>query len=131
MDEDLLKIIFIMGSYITILDVFKIHKKYHLGTEAVVNMYLHHILIVGVVVGSFFKNLFFQKIHLAVCMCVTSAWLWNRGCVLTKWQVEAVPYTKQDLVDIVEMDGNFTNQLLGHLMVMVPAISYDFYKILM
>jgi hypothetical protein len=131
MDEDLLKIIFIMGSYITILDVFKIHKKYQLASEAVVNMYLHHILIVGVVVGSFFKNLFFQKIHLAVCMCVTSAWLWNRGCVLTKWQVEAVPYTKQDLVDIVEMDGNFTNQLLGHLMVMVPAISYDFYKILM
>lgn len=131
MDGVLFKVIFLLGSYISILDIFKIHKEYRLSAEAMVNIYLHHILIVGVVVGSFFENIFLKKIHLAVCMCVTSAWLWNRGCVLTKWQVETVPYTKQDLVDIVEMDGNFTNQLLGHLMVMVPAISYDFYKILM
>lgn len=131
MDETLLKVIFIMGSYITILDVFKIHKEYTLSAEAIVNIFLHHILIVGVVVGTFFKNIFFKKIHLAMCLCVTSAWMWNRGCVLTQWQVEAVPYTKKDLVDIVEMDGDFINQLSGHLLVMVPAISYDFYKILM
>jgi len=131
MDEALFKVIFLMGSYISILDIFKIHREYRLSPEAMVNIYLHHILIVGVVVGSFFENIFLKKIHLAVCTCVTGAWLWNRGCVLTRWQVEAVPYTKRDLVEIVEMDGNFTNQLLGHMMVMVPAISYDFYKILM
>jgi hypothetical protein len=131
MDEVLFKVIFLLGSYISILDIFKIHKEYRLSAEAMANIYLHHVLIVGVVVGSFFQNIFLKKIHLVVCMCVTGAWLWNRGCIMTRWQVETVPYTKRDLVDIVEIDDNFTHQLLGHLMVMMPAISYDFYKILM
>ena len=66
-----------------------------------------------------------------MCICVTTAWMWNRGCILTKWQVEAVPYTKKDLVEIVEIDGPFVNQLIGHLAIMVPVVCYDFYKILM
>jgi hypothetical protein len=131
MDEDLFKIIFIMGSYITILDIFKIHREYRLSAEAMVNIFLHHILILTVVIGSFFKNIFFKKIHLAMCVCVTTAWVWNRGCILTKWQVESVPYTKKDLMEIVEIEEDFTTQLVGHLGIMVPVVFYDFYKILM
>jgi hypothetical protein len=131
MDEALFKVIFLLGSYISILDIFKIHREYRLSAEAIVNIYLHHLLIVWVVVGSFFQNIFLKKIHLMVCLAITCTWLWNRGCIMTRWQVEAVPYTKRDLIEIVEVDDDFTNQLLGHLMVMVPAISYDFYKILM
>jgi hypothetical protein len=131
MDEDLLRVIFILGSYIAILDIFKIHREYRLSAEAIVNIYLHHLLIVGVVVGSFFKNIFLKKIHLMACLAITCTWLWNRGCIMTRWQVETVPYTKRDLNEIVEVDDDFTNQLLGHLMVMVPVVFYDFYKILM
>jgi len=131
MDRDLFWIIIIVASYISILDVYKIHRDYLLNNEAIANIYLHHVLIVGLVVGSFLKNIFLKKIHLLVCLCVTTAWVWNGGCILTKWQIEAVPYTKKDLVDIMEMDGDFIRQLAGHLMVMVPVIAYDFYNILM
>lgn len=131
MDGDLFKVIVIVGTYITILDVFKIHRDYALRPETIANLYLHHILILGVVIGSFFKNIFLKKIHLAVCLCVTTAWLWNGGCILTRWQCEEVPYTKKDLIEIVEQDGNFMHQLIGHLAVMVPVILYDFYKLLM
>jgi hypothetical protein len=128
MDADLLKIIFIMGSYITILDVFKIHHKYHLGTEAVVNMYLHHILIIGVMVGSFFKNLFLQKIHLALCLFITTLWFSKGGCIMTMLQNELIPYTKEDR-EVIE--GDYQTRVVNHLFVIVPVILYDFYKILM
>ena len=130
MDGDLFKVIVLVGTYISILDIFKIHRDYKLSAEAAANIYLHHILIMWVVIGSFFKNIFLKKIHLAICLCVTGVWIWNRGCVLTRWQVEEISYTKKDLVEIVEMDGDFTNQLICHLAVMVPVILYDFYKLL-
>ncbi len=129
MDEEaLLKIIFIMGSYISILDIFKIHRNYQLCTEAVVNIYLHHIIIVGVMLGVFFKNIFFKKIHLIISLAITCLWMWNGGCVMTRWQYEVIPYDESDLK---ELDGDFTQQLVNHLFIMVPVIAYDFYKILM
>jgi hypothetical protein len=128
MDEDLLRVIFILGSYIAILDIFKIHRNHRLCTEAVVNIYLHHILVVGVIVGSFFKNIFLQKFHLATCLLITTMWFMNRGCIMTKWQYEVIPYTKADKD---ELDGDFYTQMINHLFIMVPVVFYDFYKILM
>jgi hypothetical protein len=130
MDGDLFKVIVIVGTYITILDVLKIHRDYVLRPETIANIYLHHILIASVIIGSFFKNIFLSKIHLVSCMCVSAMWFWNGGCIMTRWQCEDIPYTKRDLIEIVEQDGNFTHQLMGHLIVILPVILYDFYKLL-
>jgi hypothetical protein len=55
-------------------------------------------------------------------------WFMNRGCIMTKWQYEVIPYTKDDKDDL---DGDFYTQIINHLFIMVPVIFYDFYKILM
>ena len=115
------------GSYIAVMDVFGTHRNYILTPEAIANMLLHHILIMYILLGGFFRSWLGTRVHLGICILVTSLWFRNRGCLMTQWQKEDIPYTDWDLECI---HGSYEDSMKLHLFIMMPVIAYDFYKIL-
>ena len=127
MDETLLKVSFLIGSHIAIMDIFHVHKDYTLDSVTTVNMYIHQLLVTTIIVGCFFVKKFFIWSHLLSCLVIAVLWQLNDGCIMSQWQIEAVPYTPADLDAI---HGSFEKRITNHLFVLVPAIMYDFYKLL-
>jgi hypothetical protein len=118
---------FIVGSYITILDVFGTHRNYMLGPEVMANMFLHHILIIYIMLGGFLRSWIGTRVHLVLCILIMSMWFKNHGCIMSHWQKEDIPYTSWDLECI---HGSYEESRNTHLFIMLPVIAYDFYKIL-
>lgn len=127
MDVTLLKVTALMGLYLGTLDVFQIHRNYTLDTETIANMYLHHILITFIMIGTFFYSKAMTKFHVITALLVLGLWIHNDGCLMTMWQNEKIPYSTQDYHDI---HGTRETRAQNHFLIMIPAIAYDFYKLL-
>jgi hypothetical protein len=91
-------------------------------------MFLHHLIISIFVLGIFITEYKFIQIHLVAASLVIILWFSLDGCFLNKIQKEFIKYSPNDEAAI---HGVYSDQARNQLLVGVPIILYDFYKLLL
>ena len=105
--------IFMVTALNTHTDIFVIHRKYTLTPRQKLEMFVHHIIILTVLLGIFFTDRKSILVHALVVAGCLVCWFMNDGCIMAQWQRSNVGYTPDDLVAIHGTPEKQLEQFIG------------------
>lgn len=127
MDQTVLYIIGLVAILNTRTDIQVIHAKYDLSTRTKALMFLHHLLILFMILGVFLKTTIFIKMHLFVLLSALVCWfMCGQSCFMADWQRKSINYSEEDLRIIHKSRGK---QMLEFFGITIPFILIDLYKL--
>lgn len=127
MDETIEKMALVAAAWVANADINMVHRGYHLEPLVQLLMLFHHFVIALFVFGIFFTNKNTIRLHLVAASTLVIMWFLRDGCFLTEIQKEFIKYSPEDEVAI---HGTHAQQVRNLLVIGVPVILYDFYKLL-
>jgi hypothetical protein len=125
-DKTIWAIILVMSAYLSIIDCNVVHRDYEVGVPMKSMMSFHQLIIMTVLIGLFFREKLSIRIHLGIVFLAILLWVINKGCILTQNQKNSIQYTTKDSIAI---HGTHDEQFQRFLILMVPSLLFDVYKL--
>ena len=127
MDWTLQKLMVLMAINTTAVSINHVHRTHNLGIGARLVLFLHHLVIMIIIIGAFLTTDRFIRYHLLLATGVFVMWFCIDGCFLTFAEKELVDYSPSDTA---ALHGTYENGATHQLLITLPLILYDFYKLL-
>lgn len=127
MDATLAKIALLMAAHVALIDINQVHRNYYLAPGVKALIFFHHVIISVVVLGIFLVDKRLVRMHLVATFATVLTWFLMDGCFIVDIQREFIKYFPND--DRL-IHGTYDEQVRNQLIIGVPIILYDFYKLL-